>query len=109
MVAVGAEVGERVALVHPAFVVGVFAEFVGVDVAAILVEVDLAVLLAHVDLELAGGAAAFPAVVVVADAEVALADAEGEATAGSEFNVEKAAEGTGELEERVEGVGLLEE
>ncbi len=96
-------------VVHPAFVVGVFAEFVGVDVAAVFVEVDFAVLLAHVDLELAGGAAAFPAVVVVADAEVALADTEGEAAAWGEFDVEVAAEGAGELEERVEGVGLFEQ
>src|SRR5271154_2022343 len=109
MVAVGAEVGERVALVHPALVVGVLAEFVGVDVAAVFVEVDLAILLAHVDLELACGAPALPAVVVVADAEVALAESEGEAAAWSELDVECAEERSGELEERAEAVGLLEQ
>src|ERR1700733_14642112 len=78
-------------LVHPAFVVGIFAfGFVGVDVAAVLVEVDFAILLAHVDLELARGAAALPAVVAVADSEVTLAEAEGHAAAWSEFDVEKA-------------------
>jgi hypothetical protein len=96
-------------LVHPAFIVGVLAEFVGVDVAAVFVEVDFAVLLAHVDLELAGGAAALPAVVVVAEAEVALAEAEGETAAGGELDVEEAAECAGELEEGVEGVGLFEQ
>ncbi len=96
-------------LVHPAFVVGVLAEFVGVDVAAVFVEVDLAVLLAHVDLELAGGAASLPTVVVVANAEVALAESEDEAATWGEFDVECAAEGSGELEEGVEGVGLFEQ
>src|SRR6267154_1001222 len=96
-------------LVHPALVVGILAEFVGVDVAAVLVEVDFAVLLAHVDLELAGGAATLPAVVAVAEAEVALAESEGEAAAGGEFDVEKATESAGELEEGVEGVGLFEQ
>ena len=67
---------------------------------------DLAVLLAHVDLELAGGAAALPAVVVVAEAEVALGDAEGEAAAGGKFDVEEPQRAPAELEKRTEGVGL---
>jgi hypothetical protein len=96
-------------LVHPALVVGVLAELVGVDVAAVFVEVDLAVLFAHVDLEFSGGAAALPAVVVVADAEVALADTEGEASAWGEFDVEEATERARELEKRAEAVGLLEQ
>jgi len=96
-------------LVHPALVVGVLAELVGVDVAAVFVEVDFAVLLLHVDLELAGGAAALPAVVAVADAEVLLGEGKGEAAAGSEFDEERAAEGSGELDEGVEAVGLLEQ
>ena len=70
---------------------------------------DLAVLLAHVDLELACGAAALPAVVVVAHAEVSLAESEGEAAARGELDVEEAAEGAGELEECVEAVGLFEQ
>src|SRR5258707_11661932 len=94
-------------LVHPAFVVGVLAEFVGVYVAAVLVEVDFAVLLAHVDFELAGGAAALPAVVAVAEAEVALAEPEGEAAAGGGFCVEEAAEGAGGVEEGGGGGGLF--
>jgi hypothetical protein len=86
-------------LVHPAFVVGVAAlGFVWVDVAAVFVEVDFAVLLAHVDLELAGGATALPAVVAVADAEVALAEAEGQAATRSELDVEIAAERARELQ-----------
>ena len=70
---------------------------------------DLAVLFAHVDLELAGGAAALPAVVVVAEAEVLLAESEGEAAARGELDVEEAAEGAGELEESAEAVGLFEQ
>src|SRR6266478_442709 len=108
-VELGKRWGREFALVHPALVVRVFAEFVGVYVATVLVEVDFAVLLAHVDLELAGGAAALPAVVAVAEAEVALAESEGEAAAGGEFDVEEAAEAAGELEESVEGVGLFEQ
>ena len=63
---VGTHVGyDVVLLVHPAFVFGVAAEFVGVDVAAFFVEVDFAILFAHVDLELAGRAATLPPVVAV--------------------------------------------
>ncbi len=96
-------------LVHPALVVGVLAELVGIDVAAVFVEVDLAVLLAHVDLEFARGAAALPTVVVVADAEVAFAESEGEAAAWGEFDVESTADGSRELKEGVEGICLLEQ
>ncbi len=85
------------------------AEFVGVDVAAVLVEVDLAVLLAHVDLELAGGAAALPAVVVVADAEVALATAEGEAAAGRELDVEAPQSAPESWSSAEKAVGLFEQ
>jgi hypothetical protein len=106
--ALGVVGSSSVCLVHPAFVVGIFFQFVGVDVTAVLVEVDFAVLLAHVDLELTGGAAALPAIVVVAEAEVLLAETEGEAAARGELDVEEAAEGAGELEERAEGVRLLE-
>src|SRR5882757_5806202 len=59
-------------LVHPFAVVGV-AFFVGVDVAALVVEADVAVLLAHIDLELACGAPALPAIVVVTKTEETLA------------------------------------
>ena len=102
------EISERDVSVHPSFVVWVFAELVRVDVAAVFVEMDFAILLAHVDLELAGGAAAFPAIVVVAEAEEAFAETEGEATAWSEFDVKESAKRAGELEERAEAVGLLE-
>ena len=64
-------VSKRVPLVHPALVVGVvgiFTQLIGVDVATVFVEVDFAILLTHVDLELACSAAAFPAVVSVANA-----------------------------------------
>ena len=54
-------------LIHPAFVIGIFSQFVGVDVPSLFVEVNLAVLLAHVDLELSCGTAAFAAIVCVAD------------------------------------------
>src|ERR1700733_4968716 len=73
-------------LIHPPSVVGVFA---GIYVLAVLVEASVAVLLAHVDCELARGAAALPAVVLVAQAEVALAGGRGEAAARGEFDVDE--------------------
>src|SRR5216683_3971867 len=96
-------------LVHPALVVRVAATFIGVDVAAVLVEVDLAVLLAHVDFELAGGAAALPAVVAVAYAEVALAEAEGESSAWGEPDVEIPDQSSAELRESAEAVVPFEQ
>src|SRR5579859_4777980 len=96
-------------LVHPAAVFGVFAGLVGIDVAAVLVEVDDAVLLAHVDLELAGGAAALPAVIAVAHAEVALREAERHSAAGGELHVEISHEGSAELGESAEAVVALKQ
>jgi len=71
--------------IHPLPVVRVL---VGIDVASFVIEVHVAVLLAHVDFELLCGAAAFPTIVVVAQAEVALAAGEGESAAWCEFDVD---------------------
>src|ERR1700757_723559 len=83
-------------LVHPAAVVGVL---VRIDVAAVLVEVDVAVLLAHVDLELASGAAALPAVVVVAESVEALTAGKGETAARRHSDVDVSKERAAELGE----------
>ena len=96
-------------LVHPALVFGIAAEFVGIDIAAVFVEVDIAILLAHVDLELARGAAAFPAVVAVAHAEVALAEAGDEASARGESSVEITHKSAAELGESAEPVVAFEQ
>src|SRR5256885_1862605 len=66
---------------------------------------DLAVLLAHVDLELAGGAAALPAVVAVAATKVALGEPAGD-EGGFE---ERAGEPEGEHAEEDGENALLEE
>jgi hypothetical protein len=99
----------RIRLVHPALVFGIAAEFVGVDVAAVFVEVNVSVLLAHVDLELACGTAALPTVVIIAYAEVALAEPEDEAATRGESSVEITHERAAQLGESAEAVVAFEQ
>src|ERR1700754_151489 len=85
-------------LIHPSAVVGV-ALFVGVDVAALVVEADVAVLLTHVDLELARGAAALPAVVIVTETEDAFAEGRAHAPPRSTPGKQKAQQRTAQDDE----------
>src|SRR5271165_2384398 len=79
-----------------------------VDLAPAAVETDGAALLFHVDFKLAAGAAALPAVVVVAQAVQPLAGDAANAAAGGEADEEEAGQCAAELGESVEAVGPKE-
>src|ERR1039458_5589835 len=85
------------------FVVGVV-----VDLFAVAVEADGAAMGAHVDLELAGGAAALPAVVAIAQPVPSLAEDEGDSAARGQANVEQAGQRSAQLGEGIHAL-LAEE
>src|SRR5271170_1193583 len=82
------------ASIHPAPVVRIL---VGINVSAFLVEMHIPVLFAHVHLKLARCPPPLPAVVVVAQAEEALAACKSETPAWSHLDIEVAEERSAKL------------
>src|SRR6476469_2782879 len=101
----------RAASIHPArFALAVllfFGWLLAAAVIAVFVEVHLAVILAHVHLELAGRAAAFPAIVGVTNPEVLLRGRQRQPTTRNHFEVDEAEERAAEMGHIGDAAGVL--